>query len=61
MRRMGLCATTDSHPAYDAFMSHHSKAILSWHAGDLQLLKSAKGEELISQGYIGKYLEMMLI
>lgn len=48
IRRLGLAADSEHHPAFGAFMSHLSYAIFKWNKDDLDLLRSAKKAELES-------------
>ncbi|KAH3819729.1 hypothetical protein DPMN_121472 [Dreissena polymorpha] len=46
MRRISVGCSTDSHPMYGLFMNHLSRCIFMWDSGDLELLKTAKRQEL---------------
>lgn len=51
MRRIAVGCTTDAHQLYPTFMSRLSACIFEWDAADVALLRSAKRQILISQGY----------
>lgn len=51
MRRIAVACTTDAHQLYPVFMSRLSACIFEWDAADLALLRTAKRQLLISQGY----------
>lgn len=51
MRRLAVGCTTDAHQLYPTFMARLSSCIFEWDAGDLTLLRQAKREQLIQQGW----------
>ncbi|KAM4541695.1 uncharacterized protein PAE49_018621 [Odontesthes bonariensis] len=46
MRRLAVGCTTDAHPLYPAFMRALSSCIFEWDAGDLDLLRRSKTNQL---------------
>ncbi|XP_057199129.1 uncharacterized protein LOC130559857 [Triplophysa rosa] len=51
MRRIALGCTTDAHQLYPIFMSRLSACIFEWDGADFSLLRKAKRELLMSQGW----------
>ncbi|CAM4567614.1 unnamed protein product [Leuciscus chuanchicus] len=51
MRRIAMGCTTDAHQLYPIFMSRLSACIFEWDAADVSLLRKAKRELLVSQGW----------
>lgn len=51
MRRIALGCTTDAHQLYPIFMSRLSSCIFEWDAADISMLRKAKRELLMSQGW----------
>ncbi|XP_052441426.1 uncharacterized protein LOC127980742 [Carassius gibelio] len=51
MRRIALGCTTDAHQLYPIFMSRLSACIFEWDAADVSILRKAKRELLMSQGW----------
>ncbi len=51
MRRIALGCTTDAHQLYPIFMSRLSACIFEWDAADVSMLRKAKRELLLSQGW----------
>lgn len=52
MRRFPSGCTTDKHPLYSIFMGKLSQCVFKWDEDDLQLLTTAKREEMILQGVV---------
>lgn len=52
MRRFPSGCTTDKHPLYSIFMGKLSQCVFKWDEDDLQLLTTAKQEEMILQGVV---------
>ena len=50
MRRLAAGCTSESHPLYGTFMARLSGCIFAWDGEDVQLLMSAKGNELMNAG-----------
>ena len=50
IRRIGLAADSEHHPAFGTFMSHLSYAIFEYHEEDLTRLREAKKAELMNTG-----------
>ena len=48
MRRLAAGCTSESHPLYGTFMARLSGCIFAWDGEDVQLLMSAKGNELMN-------------
>ncbi|XP_057214898.1 uncharacterized protein LOC130569327 [Triplophysa rosa] len=51
MRRIALGCTTDAHQLYPIFMSRLSACIFEWDGADVSLLRKAKRELMMSQGW----------
>lgn len=51
MRRLALGCTTDAHQLYPIFMSRLSSCIFEWDAADVALLRNAKKQQLLAQGF----------
>jgi len=51
MRRIAMGCTTDAHQLYPIFMSRLSACIFEWDAADISMLRKAKREQLLSQGW----------
>ncbi|XP_056116177.1 uncharacterized protein LOC130092361 [Rhinichthys klamathensis goyatoka] len=51
MRRIAVGCTTDAHQLYPIFMSQLSACIFEWDAADVSMLRKAKRELLLSQGW----------
>ncbi|XP_026144138.1 uncharacterized protein LOC113119126 [Carassius auratus] len=51
IRRLAVGCTTDAHQLYPTFFARLSSCIFEWDAGDLTLLRRAKREQLIQQGW----------
>lgn len=47
MKRIATGCTTDCHPLYGVFLSRLSSCIFEWDPADVQLLQTAKQEELL--------------
>ncbi|XP_055065387.2 uncharacterized protein [Misgurnus anguillicaudatus] len=51
MRRIAVGCTTDAHQLYPIFMARLSACIFEWDAADVAVLRRAKKELLVSQGW----------
>ncbi len=51
MQRLAVGCTSDAHQLYPTFMARLSSCIFEWDAGYLTLLRRAKREQLIQQGW----------
>ena len=50
MRRLAFGCTSESHPLFAAFIGGVSDCIFEWEEDDMELLMSAKKQQLIAEG-----------